>query len=204
MVRADPLRALKIRSELRDNFVQGLKDTRDVYDLAYERLGETADEASYQRALVELGPMVAAVGGNIADHVPPSYPGPAGIQQIRLKALTARQQVSAFMSQANIDEDNERADRNTDSLIADRGARRGEARRYHDVQAGNVRRGQDIRSGDTRRGQDLRGSGGGRGGGAAAAPRGPVPVKSRAEAMKLPPGTEFRTPDGAVLRVPSR
>jgi hypothetical protein len=191
MVRADPLKAIKIRSELRDNFVKNLKDTQEVYRIGAERLSSVNDEAGYQRVLAELMPMVEAIGGNLLDHVPANYPGPEGLREVLMKALDARQQVSAFMQQANIDEDNERADRNTDSLIEDREERRGEARRYHDVQAGVARRGQDVRADVTRRGQDTRGSG--RGG----SPR-VVSVRTPQEAMKLAPGTVFRTPDGRV------
>jgi hypothetical protein len=193
MVKADPLKALKIQSELRDNFVQNLKDTQEVYRIGAERLSSANDEASYQRVLAELTPMVEAIGGNLLDHVPANYPGRDGLREVLMKALDARQQVSAFMQQANIDEDNERADRNTDSLVEDREERRGETRRYHDAQAGVARRGQDVRADVTRRGQDTRGSRGGRGG----SPR-VVSVRTPQEAMKLAPGTVFRTPDGRV------
>lgn len=149
MVRIDPLKALKLRSELRDNFVKTLKDTREVYRFGIERLSQASDEQGYQAVLAELEPMTQAIGGNILDHVPANYPGPDGMRELLAKALDAKDQVSAFMRQADIDDDNERADRNTDSIIADRDARR-------DIQ----RRGQDIRSTDARRGQDKRGSGG--------------------------------------------
>jgi hypothetical protein len=165
-----------------------MKDERDLYAVAADRLSLARDEDSYQRVLAELSPMVAAVGGSLTDHVPPSFPGPEGLREIATKALSAKERPSLFMQQANIDEDNERADRNTDSLIGDRAERRG-------IQ----RRGQDIRSGDVRRGQDIRGSGGrrsavGRGGGRENLPV----VSSPAEAMKLAPGTRFKTPDGRV------
>lgn len=43
----------------------------------------------------------------------------------------------------NVDADNARADRNTDSVISDRTARRGETKRYHDQSDTTRRRGQD-------------------------------------------------------------
>lgn len=80
--------------------------------------------------------------------------------------------------------DNARADRNTDSLIDDRGQRRG-----------LVVRGQDIRSGDTRRGQDLTDKRA-RERPAKKPGAAPVRVRSIAEARSLKPGTHFITPDG--------
>ena len=125
MIKADPVKALKLRSELRDNFVKTLKDTREVYRFGIERLSQASDEQTYQSVLAELEPMTQAIGGNLLDHVPANYPGPDGMRELLTKALDAKEQVSAFMQQANIDEDNERADRNTDSIIGDRSARQG-------------------------------------------------------------------------------
>jgi hypothetical protein len=194
MVQVDPIKALKIRSTLRDNFVGQLKDTREVYAFAIDRLSQTTDQASYQAVIEELAPMAAAIGGDLAAHVPPTYPGPDGLNELLLRAVDVKDRIGLLMRQADIDADNERADRNTDSLIKDRDTRRGETRRYHDLQAGNTRRGQDIRSRDTRRGQDRRGSGS-----RSAAPRENIPtVRTPEEAMKLKPGTKFKTPDGRV------
>ena len=192
MIKAVPVKALKLRSELRDNFVKTLKDTREVYRFGIERLSLASDEQTYQSVLAEMEPMTQAIGGNLLNHVPANYPGPEGMRELLTKALDAKEQVSAFMQQANIDDDNERADRNTDSIIADRSARQGEVRRYHDQQSGNTRRGQDVRSRDARRGQDRRGSG----------RSGLVTVKSRAEAEALPSGTKFRDPSGVVRTRP--
>ena len=192
MVKADPLKALKFRSDLRDNFVKTLKDTREVYRFGIERLSQASDEPSYQAVLTELHPMTQAIGGNLLDHVPANYPGPDGMRELLTKALDAKEQVSAFMQQANIDEDNERADRNTDSTIADRDARRADTRQYRAAQTGTAQRGQDIRSRDARRGQDKRGSG----------RSGLVQVKTRAEAEALPSGTKFRDPNGVVRTRP--
>lgn len=47
------------------------------------------------------------------------------------------------MAQGNLNTDNARADRNTDSIIGDRAARRGETKRYHDQSDTTRRRGQD-------------------------------------------------------------
>lgn len=160
MLKIDPMKAIKLQTTLRDNFVKLLKDSQTVYSIGIDRLSNATDEASYQAVLAELAPLSEAIGGDLLEHVPPNYPGPDGIRELTMKALDAKDRVAAFMRQADIEADNQRADRNTDSLIADRNARRDETRRYHDVQAGNTRRGQDVRSRDTRRGQDRRGRGG--------------------------------------------
>lgn len=121
--------------------------------------------------------------------------------------------------------DNARADRNTESVIEDRGARRGLIARGQDltdsrgrygisVASGDRRRGQDIGAGTTRRGQDVTdkriregfgGSGGRRrvapGTGAPRVPgtaETPAIVTSIEQAKLLPKGTYFQTPDGKV------
>lgn len=103
------------------------------------------------------------------------------------KALAGYQNQAMTMHQAL---EAERASRNTDSLIADRQAQRAETRRWHDMYDTTRRRGQDVTARTSRRGQDMRGSGGGR----AKLPT----VSTPEEAMKLAPGTKFRTPDGTI------
>jgi hypothetical protein len=125
---------------------------------------------------------------------------------------------------ADDEADNYRADRNVDDVIADRAGRRGLVARGQNmadargrygigVASSDRRRGQDLSSTDRRRGQDMtdtriRETGGSKGGarvrpgnrppqipGTAA---NPAVVTSREQAMLLPKGTVFRTPDGAV------
>jgi len=183
MVKLDAPRALKIRSEMRNNFVKMLGQTHDVYAHAIDRLSQTNDEVGYQQVLQELTPMVTAIGGDLAGAVPPHYPGPDGVRQLMMKALDVKDRLSHLLAQDrtdayvnNLEADNARADRNTDSLIYDRNARRGETRRYN-----------DARISTTRRGQDMRGGGGGL-----------VRVKSIEEARALKPGTKFIDPNGNV------
>ncbi|WP_072384059.1 hypothetical protein [Novosphingobium sp. NDB2Meth1] len=185
MLKVDAPRALKVRSEMRDNFVKMLGQEREVYAAAVDRLSQATDDASYQRVLQELGPMVSAIGGDLAKHVPANYPGPDGVRELMMKALTVKDRLSQLLAQDrteayvdNIEADNARADRNTDSLIEDRNARRGETRRYN-----------DARIATARRGQDMRGSGGG---------RGLVKVTTIEEARALKPGTRFVDPNGNV------
>lgn len=198
MVKIDPVKALKLRSTMRDNFVQSLKDTQTLYEVGIDRLSNVSDDTGYQRVLAELAPMSQAIGGNLLDHVPANYPGPDGIRELTMKALDAKDRVAAFREQNNISADNERADRNTESLIADREGRRGEVRRNHNIQSANAQRGQNIRAGGGGHNRSNRDDRGG------TAPKGPVRVKSVEEARGLPPGTEFRTPDGRVMRTKAR
>ncbi|MES2493995.1 MAG: hypothetical protein V4579_12050 [Pseudomonadota bacterium] len=107
-----------------------------------------------------------------------------------MRVLSSKDQIAAFLQRDDTQADNARADLNTDSLIADRQARRDETRRHNQVSDNTRRRGQDISA--TRRGPDRRGSG--RSAGQSSMPT----VSSPAEAMKLTPGTKFRTPDGTI------
>jgi hypothetical protein len=176
MMRIDPKRALEMRGTRRDETVKALKAADDAYDLAIGRLSNVRDDAGYQALLGEMDASLRAVGVDIRSMVPPNYPGPEGTRQLLMMALDAKDQLHAMIERdklhayvADIGADNARADRNTDSLIADRAARTRIA-------------GQRPRGGGNRNG---------RGGG--------LPTASTpAEAMKLPPGTKFRTPDGKV------
>lgn len=186
MLEIDPSRALKFKSELRDNMVKMLGQEHDVYAAAIDRLAFAKDEPSYQQTIAELAPMVSSIGGDITKIVPPTYPGPDGIRELTMKALDAKDRISAFISQdranihaKNVEADNIRQDRNTDSLINDRQRR---TSIYADRSA--------------RAGQ---GGGGGRGSGGGGRSAAPVKVNTPAEAMKLPKGTRYATPDGKVM-----
>lgn len=188
MLEIDPAKAVKFKSELRDNFVKMVGQEHDMYAEAVDRLALATDENSYQQVIAEFAPRMAALGGDLSNMVPPNYPGPDGVRDITMRALDAKDRLAAFIAQGradtyakDVDADNRRADRNTESIINDRGARRDETRRYHD------------RAVETRgQGRAPRSAGGNR-------PAGPVKVNTPAEAMKLPKGTRYTTPDGKVM-----
>lgn len=144
-VRADPMAALKMKGTLRDNAVKSIEAERDFYDFAVSRLAGVTDEAGYQAAIEEADKIMRPLGGDVRAHVPPNFPGAEGLRDLRLRALDAKDQISALLEEANVKADNVRADRNTASLIEDRNARRAESRRYHDQQDSTRRRGQDVR-----------------------------------------------------------
>lgn len=154
-LKADPVAALKLQSGLRDNMVERLKAEQDFYGFAVSRLAGVSDEAGYQAALDEADRILRPMGGDVRAHVPPNYPGPEGLGQLRLRALDVKDQITTLLNQANVEADNARADRNTDSLIQDRNARRQETQRYHDVTVGERRRSNDQADRTRRRGQDM-------------------------------------------------
>lgn len=90
-------------------------------------------------------------------------------------------------TEANTLADNVRQDRNTESLIEDRKARRASQDRYNEGRLGVARdRATTYRNNSSRTG--------GKSGASA-----PVKVSTPAEAMKLPKGTRYVTPDGKVM-----
>ena len=190
MVQRDPIKALKIQSEMRDAFMDRLNDEAEFYTLAVQELSTMTDEAGWQRALQRLAPLAQAMGTDLMAVVPPSYPGPDAVRQLLENALPVKERLDFFLREANYEADNERADRNTDSLIEHRDRLAGERERHNRAMEGNTRRGQDLTDRRGRRGQDL-------------TDRRTLPViESPEQAMGLPAGTRFRTPDGRVLAVP--
>lgn len=147
MVRRDPIQALKIQSTLRDNFMDRVKAEHEFYGEAVQELSGMTNDADWQAALRRLAPMAQALGADLMAHVPPTYPGPDGVQHLLERALPIKQQLDYFMQQANIDADNARQDRNTDSLIATREGRLSEYQRHNQAGEANTRRRQDRRGG---------------------------------------------------------
>ena len=156
MAKIDPLAAMKIDSEMRDQALNQLEDADKAYRLAIARLPRVNDEASYQAVLNEVDALLAPFGQNIRDSVPPNYPGPDGIRQLLMLALDSQQQLDAmdrrFSAEARVADmqaDNARQDRNTDNMIANRDARTGIAqsraatadRRESRIAAGGGKRG---------------------------------------------------------------
>jgi hypothetical protein len=187
MLRADPKRALEMESKMRDRFVDRLKDEHDAIGYGLSSLVGVADPATYAVRRMAIVHRLEPIIANIAEVLPEQFPGADGLRDIQMRVLDLKDQLSALLNRENVEEDNDRADRNTDSLINDREARRGIQRRGQDIRSADARRGQDVRASNTRDGRS------GRGGSARV-----VSVRTPQEAMKLAPGTVFRTPDGRV------
>lgn len=191
MLRRNPTEALKLRSAMRDNFVDQLKAESEFYGLAMGELSRATDPASWSAALQAVMPRAQALGMDLASVVPSEYPGPEGVAELMRRAQPVKEQLDLMVREANIEADNERADRNTDSLIDTREGRLAEYERNNRARLATTRRGQDMT--DSR----VRSRSSGKRGGKKARETLPT-IASPAEAMKLPSGTKFRTPDGQV------
>lgn len=190
MLQRDPLQALKIQSALRDNFLGQAEAESKLYGLAIEELSRATDPATWQAARGRVMADADALGLDAASAVPVDYPGPDGVKELMARAMPIKDQLDLMLRTANVEADNARADRTATSLIDTRKGRLAEYRRHNLANEGNARRGQDIRA---------RSAGGGRGRGSGGGGASDLPVMSSpAEAMKLPSGTRFRTPDGMV------
>jgi hypothetical protein len=162
MWEADPVKAMEIDSKLRDQAVERLKVANDAYGFAIQNLANVTDEHSYQQVRNGFIQQVQPLGIDIAGQIPDRYPGPEGVRSLLMRAVSAKDQIAALDRQDrteayidNIEEDNERADLNTHSLIEDRNARRGIMVRGQNLADTRGRRGQDIASADRRRGQNI-------------------------------------------------
>lgn len=124
MAAIDPVRAMKIDSDARNQALERLKALDDVYDLAIERLGGAVDEDSYQALLADVGPRFQQFGYDVSTIAPPNYPGPEGIRALLQSSMTAKEQIAALdrSDRADWDRqddtmDNARADREASSRI---------------------------------------------------------------------------------------
>lgn len=191
LVQRDPIKALKLRSAMRDNFVDQMKAESQFIGLAMGELSRAQDPGSWSAALQGLMPRAQAIGMDLSSVVPADYPGAEGVQELMRRAQPMKEQLDRVLREANIEADNDRADRNTDSMIETRESGAAERERHNRAGEGNQRRGQDLTDARVRRGQDMRGS-----------RERIVAVKTPAEALRLPKGTKFRGPDGKVRIVP--
>jgi hypothetical protein len=183
MLQRNPEKALRLESTLRDRFVSRLKGENEVYGLAMQALGRATDQATWDEALGAVVPAAEAAGMDIFKAVPREFPGADGVMELMKRAQPIKERLNFLLREANVEADNARADRNTQSLIDTREDRLEEYRRHNRAGEGNQRRGQDIASRDRRfrLGREKI-----------------VTVKTPQEAMALAPGTKFRTPDGKV------
>lgn len=182
MMRRDPIKAIKIKSVLRDNFVDQLQAERDAYSFGIEVLSRATDQPSWQQALQQVAPRFQAIGADLLSVVPTAFPGEEGVRQLMGRALPIKERLDLFLREANIEADNARADRNTDSMIATRERRAAEYERNNRARLETTRRGQDMTDKRVREGRKPK----------------VVTVKTPAEAKRLKPGTLYRGPDGQV------
>jgi hypothetical protein len=156
MMQLNPIEAMKIQSSERDRHLDGMEDANKAFRYAAEALGNARDDATYKQVLDRVEQAVAPLGIDIRSMVPGTHPGPDGIRELQMQALDISQRFAAidrrFSAEAraaDIEADNERADRNTDSLIADRTQRTGIQRQRAETAAEREAR---IAAGGGRRG----------------------------------------------------
>lgn len=206
MLRRDPKRALEIKSAMRDNFVNQMQAEAEFYGLGIAELSRATDQTSWTAMLQSLEPRAQQLGFSLSGKIPDQYPGPEGVKALMERAQPVKEQLDLLLREANIEADNARADRNTDSLIETRKRRAGEYERHNRASESNQRRGQDMTDARVRseRGRkELVGLRSGRGRSRSAG--GDLPVfKNRDEALAsgLPSGTVFLTADGDRKRIP--
>ena len=147
MMQLNPIEAMKIQSSERDRHLDGMEDANKAFRYAAEALGNARDDATYKQVLDRVEQAVAPLGIDSRSMVPGTHPGPAGIRELQMQALDISQRFAAidrrFSAEArvaDIEDDNERQDRNTDSIIRDREARTGIARDRASVSAERERR----------------------------------------------------------------
>lgn len=152
MLSLDPKRAMEMESGLQKVALDRLSRVDKAYDHALVRLANVTSEEGYQALLAQMDERLGPLGVDIRSMVPDKFPGPQGMRKLLMMTMEAKDQLHAIVERerldtyaADIDADNARADRNTNSIIADRDARRTEARRWHDQQDKTTRRGQDGR-----------------------------------------------------------
>lgn len=167
MMQLNPIEAMKIQSSERDRHLDGMEEANKAFRFAAEALGNARDDATYKQVLARVEQAVGPLGIDIRSMVPGTHPGPDGIRELQMQALEISQRFAAidrrFSAEARVDDieaDNERQDRNTDSIIADRGARTGIARDRASVSAERERR---IAAGGGGRGGKPKKAGGGSG-----------------------------------------
>jgi hypothetical protein len=163
MLRRDPEKAIKMRSQLRDNFLDQVKAESEFYGLAMGQLGRATDAQSWTAAMQSIAPRAQALGMDLTSVVPAEYPGPEAVQDLLQRALPVKERMDYLLREANIEADNARADRNTDSLIGTREGRLAEYERHNRASESNQRRGQDMV--DSRARRKRRGGGGKKGSG---------------------------------------
>lgn len=176
MAQADPIKALAAQKAVYDNAKARIDSVRALYNSAYQELGAVNDDASYQRVLARVRSEFEPYGIDVGALVPPQYPGPDGIRELRYRALEAKDQLVAADRYMRLKWDIADDQIDNEALADYREGQLSNARRGQDIASSDRRRGQDITDARGRRGQDLAGarSRGGRGGKSDGASAGPI------------------------------
>lgn len=160
VVRADPSASLKASHDLYSDREDQIKDWQHVSQTGMRMLSGATDQDSYDRAKMAARHVFDAYGVGFPD-LPEDY-SPENIRSVQMAQLDIEDQIKAALQERKFDWqrtdaelDNSRADRNTNSQIEDRDARRGLTARGQNMTDARGRYGIGVASGDRRRGQDM-------------------------------------------------
>ncbi|MET0240197.1 MAG: hypothetical protein ABW184_09905 [Sphingobium sp.] len=221
LAQLDPDRALAMESGERKARKEQLDLEHQLNNSAINMLARARDQQSYDVMKARAAQLYGQHGVDIGSFNLPDQYDPDVMHGLLLSALDTDKRLAAERGSKRLEWDieddqldNDRADRNTDSVISDRSARRDITVRGQNLTDARGRRGQDISSTDRRYSTDTSsrdrryvadqtdtriragyGTGGKRT--RAAAPSLPV-MNTPEEAMRLPSGTRFQTKDGQV------
>lgn len=169
LAQADPAQAYAIEERERKMRADDLELQHKLNAATGRLLAGIHDQASYDAAIGRARKMFSRFGENLDDYgVPPVY-DPDTVQALRMQTLDVDRQLAAERGAKRLEWDieddqldNERADRNTDSVINSRDASTAQGWQRVGIQREGMertdargRRGQDIASADRRRGQDM-------------------------------------------------
>lgn len=164
-VRYDPQGALDLRATTQDWQGDQFKMARDLNEGVLQILGGVYDQASYERGKNKARALYGRHGVNLQDFQLPDEYSPELIRSLQMEAMDTRHQLDTVRRERKLEWDieddqldNERMDRNTDSLIETREDRLAEYERNNRERSGIQRRGQDMNDRRGRRGQDMRDS----------------------------------------------
>jgi hypothetical protein len=162
-VRADPEAFLTFEGKRLDVTGKQLKQAMDLNDYGMQLLGGVSDDASLAQAKERAREVYRRFGmpTDFIDSIPDTY-SPELVRQLQMQGMSSKEQLAAIARENRLewdiqdDElDNERADRNTDSMVDYRQGQLSNTRRGQDMTDARGRRGQNLTDARGRRGQDL-------------------------------------------------
>jgi hypothetical protein len=163
-VRADPERFLTYQGKRIEVDSKRLEQLRDLNDSAMQILGGVYDDATLQagKARARLLYQQFGVPTDTIEALPDTF-SPEMVRSLQMQGMDTSKQLAAVARENKLDwdirddlYDNERADRNTDSMVQTRQGQLANVQRGQDLTHSRGLRGQDISSRDRNRGVDVR------------------------------------------------
>ncbi|MXO85243.1 hypothetical protein GRI38_04295 [Altererythrobacter aurantiacus] len=161
-VKYDPEGAIDFRASTAEWQQKQLETASDLNEQSMQLLGGVHDQPSYNRARAMAYRLYSQYGIDPAQLQLPDQYSPELVRELQMQGMETRKQLQTVLDERKLDWDieddqidNERMDRNTDSLIDTREERLDEYRRANRVREATTRRGQDLTDTRVRRGQDI-------------------------------------------------